>query len=328
MKLDIDRFSPRYIGDAAKLVAERYAAMRACVPALPERYENPAAFAQLLQRLDQRSVGAVALHKGSPVGFLVGFEIDSFRSFPTWFSPEWASGAAIGSSCRIYGILYQAMAEQWCRDGAVGHLVMQFPFDRDAFDGWTRLGFGMAAMDGVRALESDPDAMELESLRGGSGDKVVIRQATSLDQETIYGFIQGLHVHLASSPIYLRDLSFSSPEEVADKIDDGSKAVLIAEHGGEAAGYLEIGPASNDACTIIRDPGTASITGAFVRPRFREHSLGTKLLAQALSWASENGYARCAVDFETMNTPAHGFWTRYFDPVCMGMFRVLSLTAD
>jgi GNAT superfamily N-acetyltransferase len=80
-------------------------------------------------------------------------------------------------------------------------------------------------------------------------------------------------------------------------------------------GRLHIGPASDDASTIIRDPATASITGAYVLPDERGPGLMTALLDRALAWACAEGYARCAVDFEPMNPPARRFWLRHFAPV-------------
>ena len=327
MKPTIDRFEPWHIPSAAALVAERYAAMRRLIPALPSSYEDPERFASLLHKIDPRGTGTVAVDGGRLVGFVTGVKIDSFRSFPTWFSPEWANGALLGHSRAIYEPLYSRVAELWREEGSVGHLVLQFPFDEDAIDGWSRLGFGMAAVDGVRALDpdGDPDSDTSKPNIGTPRDDVVIRRATPIDCPAIYALIQDLEAHLAASPVYLRDLSFSTPEEVNEKLADRSQAVFVALCRGEAVGYLEIGPASNNASTIIRDPGTASITGAYTRPSFRRRNLGRKLLSCAVGWARDEGYVRCAVDFESMNAPAYGFWLRSFDPVCVGMFRVIAL---
>lgn len=326
MKLALERFDPAHVPDAAALVAERYAVMRMSIPSLPERYADPDVFASLLCKLDPRGVGIAALQGNRLAGFITAIKIDSFRGFPTWLSPEWANGAALGDSRVIYERLYTAAAERWRSGGegagAVGHLVLQFPFDRAAMDGWNRLGFGMVTVDGVRDLAFGPDPSRLSD--GSAQDNIVIRRAASGDREAIHGLIHDLEAHLAASPIYLVRGSFSSLREVADKLADRSQAVFVACCRGRAVGYLEIGPASADASTIIRDPGTASITGAFVQPSFRGRLLGKRLLSCAVSWAREEGYERCAVDFESMNTSAFAFWSRSFSPVCVGMMRVLN----
>ena len=327
MRPTIDRFEIRHIPSAAALVAERYAALRKLIPALPSSYEDPERFASLLHKIAPRGTGTVAVDGDRLVGFVTGVKIDSFRSFPTRFSPEWANGALLGHSRAIYESLYSRVAELWQGEGPVGHLVLQFPFDEDAIETWGRLGFGMAVGDGVRALDPDPD-LDSNSLKQDTDDlrgDIVIRRATSIDREAIHALIQGLEAHLVAPPIYLRDHSFSTLEQVDEKLADRSQAVFVALCDEEAVGYLEIGPASNNASTIIRDPGTASITGAYTCPSFRRRNLGRNLLACAVGWARDEGYVRCAVDFESMNIPGYAFWSRHFDLVCVGMFRVIAL---
>ena len=41
-------------------------------------------------------------------------------------------------------------------------------------------------------------------------------------------------------------------------------------------------------------------------------------------WARDEGYQRCSVDFETMNTLAAHFWPRHFRPVCYSLGRVVN----
>jgi hypothetical protein len=48
------------------------------------------------------------------------------------------------------------------------------------------------------------------------------------------------------------------------------------------------------------------------------------LLSVALEWASQQGYARCAVDFEVTNPPARRFWLRWFEPVVISLLRVVA----
>jgi GNAT superfamily N-acetyltransferase len=74
---------------------------------------------------------------------------------------------------------------------------------------------------------------------------------------------------------------------------------------------------------VIRDPGTASITGAFTLSERRGQGVATALLDAALAWARDRGYVRCAVDFESMNVEARRFWLRWFTPVVLTMARRL-----
>jgi GNAT superfamily N-acetyltransferase len=88
-----------------------------------------------------------------------------------------------------------------------------------------------------------------------------------------------------------------------------------------AAGFMKQGPASTEACTIIRDEGTSSIVGAYTREDARSQGVGVALLNRVVQWASEQRYARCAVDFEPMNVLAARFWMRHFRPVSYALVR-------
>ena len=96
-------------------------------------------------------------------------------------------------------------------------------------------------------------------------------------------------------------------------------ALWFACQGDEALGNLGNNPASQDACTIIRDPGTASIVKAYTLPAARGRGVGAALLNYALAWAGEQGYQRCSVDYEAANPPAAFggvISSRWFSPSC------------
>ena len=104
---------------------------------------------------------------------------------------------------------------------------------------------------------------------------------------------------------------------------DPAKVIWPAIEEGRPVAYLLIGPASEDASTIIYDEGTCSITGAYTRPDARGSGVATALLNRALSWARQEGYVRFAVDFEPMNPLARRFWLRTFTPVCYSFARAV-----
>jgi GNAT superfamily N-acetyltransferase len=104
-------------------------------------------------------------------------------------------------------------------------------------------------------------------------------------------------------------------------VGDPANALWLAFEGEEAVGCLKTGPASEDACAIIRDEGTTSIVGAFTREHARGRGIAAALLDRALEWARFEGYVRCAVDFEPMNVLAARFWLRHFQPVCYALVR-------
>lgn len=137
-----------------------------------------------------------------------------------------------------------------------------------------------------------------------------------------------LHEHTASSPVFLLH---DEPEAVdwwATQIADPKTAIWIAEENDAAVGYIIQGPAYDDACDIIVDSGTSSITGAYVIPEARGGGVAAGLLARAVEWAREQGYARLSVDFETANSEGARFWLSHFRPVVMSFARTVRANRD
>jgi GNAT superfamily N-acetyltransferase len=137
-----------------------------------------------------------------------------------------------------------------------------------------------------------------------------------------------LHAHLASSPTLL---PHGEPEDVGwwtARLSDPRVAIWIAETSRGTVGYLIQGLATDDACDLIVDPGTSSITGAYVLPEARRGGTATALLARAVKWAREQGYTRLSVDFETANVEGARFWLRHFRPVVVSFARTVRASQD
>jgi len=81
------------------------------------------------------------------------------------------------------------------------------------------------------------------------------------------------------------------------------------------------GPANDEACAIIQDEGTTSISGAYTAVHARGRGIGSALLQRVLAWGRAQGYLRCAVDFEPTNPPAARFWWQHFHLVSYTLMR-------
>jgi len=260
-----------------------------------------------------------AVVEGKLVGFLAGFPIPGFRGLPAVISPEYGNGMWLesGDPGYIWDAMYTALAPHWVADGRTVHLVVSFASDAEGIETWHMLGFGKACGDAVRGL--DPVRTPATNLE--------IRRAGVQDIEAFGRLESGLADHLGSTPTYLVGHEPSSRRVCLDLLSDAGYAVWLAFQNGEAIAYLLQGPASSNACTIIRDAGTSSITGAYTDPAARGTGVATVLLNRALAWAREQGYARCAVDFETMNPQARRFWLRHFTPITFALERHIDARA-
>jgi GNAT superfamily N-acetyltransferase len=251
-----------------------------------------------------KSPGVVALQGGRLVGFLSGLVIPELLGKHCAYSPEWANGVELKEGRRAYDEMYARLSAQWLADGCGMHAIT-LTNDRQSIECWQWLGFGFAGVDGIRAL--DP----VEGLTA----QVEVRQAGMEDVATVSSFVQALAQHMASAPIYwLHDVG-----DCREWLNDPAQAVWLAYDGQEAMGCMVIGPANPDACAIIQDTKTASITMAFTRESARNQGVAAALLNRSLEWARSQGYERCAVDFETMNFLASRFWCKWFEPVCYSL---------
>lgn len=308
--LDIVPLQAEHLADAAALVSRRYRALREAVPAMPPRYEDPQVVLPMLHHLAGSVPGVAALRGGQLVGFLSGYLLPSFRGQPAAYSPEWASGAEGADARRIYETMYTSLAARWVADGYLAHVIGTLAHDSELLEMWHWLGFGMLAADAARDLA--PPA--------GATAEAEIRRAGPRDAEVCASLSGALQRHLASSPTYLVTEGADS-SSCARWLADPAHALWLAYQDGEAVAYLRIETANEDACALIQDPGTASVTGAYTMPGVRGAGVGSALLDRALAWARAEGYVRCAVDFEPMNVLAARFWLRHFQPVCYALSR-------
>jgi GNAT superfamily N-acetyltransferase len=311
MRIDVLPWEENHLDGAAELVRDRSTALRREVPALPARYTELPILRSLLTELLRAGPGVAAIRGGRVVGFLAGWLIPSFRGKPTAFSPEWGNGAELDASRRIYEELYTHLSASWVTQGYYRHLVSMFANDGRGIDAWHWLGFGMAAADALRNL--DPIPVEETG--------VEIRRASVDDAEQFATLERALQRYLAGAPTFLFDAFDGDHEDCGAVLRDPRRAIWMAYDGAEPTGYVGLGPASDDASTIIRDAKTASISGAFTRESSRGRGIATALVNRALAWARAEGYERCAVDFEPMNPLAARFWPQYFEPVCYTSIR-------
>jgi GNAT superfamily N-acetyltransferase len=153
---------------------------------------------------------------------------------------------------------------------------------------------------------------------------MTVRRAGPSDASALLDLDGALRRHLEASPVFLR-LAAQAPREVhRRRLEDPASATFLAERDGAPVAFLRIGPSATDVAMIVRDPGTASVTGAYTRPEIRGLDVGSHLLASAVAWAAAEGYERWAVDHESANPEASRFWLRHATPVVISMSRRLA----
>jgi GNAT superfamily N-acetyltransferase len=307
-------FTHAHVLPAATLVAADAARLRLHVPALPVAWEDPGTVVGALSSLAERGAGLAAIDDGELIGFQVAMTIDG-RGGRWTYTPDVGHVAPPDPEGRLRTELYAELAEGWIRAACPEH-VISIPADDDvALATYARLGFG----DHVVDLVADLRPISTGALPEG----VFVRRAVARDASGIVDLEGGLRRHLEASPVFLR-LGTATPLEVhRRKLEDETAATFVAERDGQLVAYLRIGPCATDVAMLVRDAGTASVTGAFTRPELRRADVATHLLAEAVEWAHVNGYARWAVDHESANAEAGRFWARHATPFVRSLSRRL-----
>jgi len=307
MSLQITSLQQEHLEDAAALVSARYKTLRERMPLLPPRYEDAGTILSLLRSLTGEAAGVVALRGSRLVGFLSGFVLSSFLGKRSVYSPEWANGAELGESRRVYEEMYARLSARWVADGCFLHAVTMLKHDRAGIEGWQWLGFGLAAVDGVR---------ELKPVQGAAVE-VEVRQARVEDVAEVAALGEALERHLAAAPTFWPH----EPQDYEAWLRDPAHTLWLAYEGGEAVGCLGLEPGHTGGCDVVQDEQTITVASAFTQEEARGRGIATALLNRALEWAQAAGYVRCATDFEAMNVVAARFWMRWFEPVCYSLIR-------
>ena len=284
-------------GEAAQLLAERFARQCGAEPLLPEIDDFAA---QLPED------GHVATRGGEAVAYLGG-AIDEETRIARWL---FAGHAA--REPEALRDLFALQAEQF---GVTRFMLTVPASDPELVDVWFRLAFGCQAVWAVREVEP----AELVDF-GGS-----IRPATPADAEAIVGFDEVLYTHQASTP------SFSGLEtpprdkllqEVAEIWDDDSYIPFVAERDGRVAGM--VGLYRRPEGDLRVPANNIDLAFAATTDDVRGTGVGLALTAHAMSWAHEQGFASMTVDWRSVNLLSSRFWPRRgFRPQYLRLYRAV-----
>ena len=146
---------------------------------------------------------------------------------------------------------------------------------------------------------------------------IEVRRAGLQDARIVTDLGRALERHEAAAPTFwMHELG-----DFGETLGQPGNAAWLAFEGGQVLGFIALEPGEACECALLRDTGTVNISGAFTVEAMRGKGVAASLLDHALAWARSQGYERCAVDFESMNTLAARFWVRWFEPVSYSLVR-------
>lgn len=303
-----------HLSAAAEMAAAAHAQERACVPALPARTAEQ--YLPLFEKLWQRAPGAAAIdHDGNLAGYIIGAKVSNFKGTQNGIHvPEWANATVGSDRFSLIRSLYEFISAKWVDNGCFTHAITLYAHDEEALRTWFRSAFGMICGDGVR---------ELVPVQGSLAKDIVVRQARLDDIDLFLPLVHEHQRYYPTAPLFMPLFELDSRGFFEEWLQDPNHNLWLALEQGEPIGYFESSGAHPRASHLIMDPGTCSVCGAFVRPNIRKHGVGAALLSQVIDWAVENGYERCAVDFETHNIYGSRFWEKHFTAVACSVIRTV-----
>ena len=310
--MKIVAFKDEHIPAAARLAAANHARERAAVPCLPARQAEH--YLPLFHKYVAKFPGVAAMDKDDQlIGFIIGAKIPNFKGTQTGIHvPEWANAAVGTDRYSLIRYLYEYISAKWVENGCFAHAISLYAHDEIALNTWFRTSFGMICGDAMR---------ELVPVQGHVNKDIEVRRAT---EEDIDLFLPLAHEHsryYPTAPLFMPLLDLEDRAYYEEWLKRDHHNLWLALDRGEPIGYFQSSPSHPGARELIRDPGTCSVSSAFVRPGTRKGGVGATLLQHVVDWAKEHGYERCAVDYETHNIYGSRFWEKHFTPVTCSLIR-------
>jgi ribosomal protein S18 acetylase RimI-like enzyme len=314
--MEILPFDSAFLPQAAALFIEKFKRLRQAVNCIPVQLQETQPVADRLAYLVDHYPAVMALDNGQLVGYLAAWLIDHFRSAgrKAAYCPEWGHAVSPGQEPGVYRALYRLAADHWTASGCQVHAITLLADDQLAEKTWFWNGFGLIVVDAVRP------ALPLGISSSSSGFN--FRKATPREISILCALDDEHWRHYSRSPIFMPPRLGWNEDEVDAFLSHPHNSVWLALDGDYPAGFIRFSGVHEDSLAILEAESVISITGAYVRPAYRSQGIATHLLDSALQDYARQGFACCAVDFESANPEAAAFWPRYFEPVCYSLFRV------
>jgi ribosomal protein S18 acetylase RimI-like enzyme len=305
-RLEVVPFSDEHLDGAAALLAARHTRHREAEPLLPERYEEPSAAREEVERLwrAEGASGAAGLRDGRLVGYLVGAR----REQAAWGENTWveAGGHAVEEAEDVRD-LYGFAAARWVEEGNPRHWALVPAHDAAVLDAWWRVSFGQQHAHGIQEVPAQTEVRVPEGFE--------IREPREEEIEELIDVDLALPSHQLRSPVFgghgevTRD---DSRDEWLKTFAAGEEKILIGARDGRPVACWAFVPAeeSREHVGVTRPERAAFLGFASTLPEARGSGIGVALTGAGFAWAAEEGYETMLTDWRVTNLLASRFWPR------------------
>ncbi len=314
--MEILPFHPDYLQAAGRLFSAGLARLRRSVPETPDTLLDSARVCDNIARITAANGGLMALEHGELAGYMGWWLAEDFRGAGRKgaYVPEWAHAVrAEADAARIYRALYREAAGRWTAEGCEVHALTLLADDHAAERAWFWNGFGLLVVDGVRPtgpLEAAPRT------------DLTVRQATAADAAALTA-LDAEHVrHYVAPPVFMAPPAAEDAAAWEAFLARPRNNAWLALDGDTPTGFIRFAGSDYDGVELLSADTMIGINGAYVRPGYRGRHAAAATLDAGLRHYAALGFPACAVNFESFNPEAAGFWPRYFTPVCLSLMRM------
>lgn len=321
--ISIVPFSPEYLPQAARLLAQRHQRDRTLLPALSERFTDPAVTEQAIVGALQRKQanGFAALLDDQVVAYLIGdMVIDS-----TWGRASWvrAAGCAYAPAVGVEVVreLYAALGTHWVDYGIFAHFALMPVSDPVLLQAWFSLSFGIEQVHALVDLTTmDPT---LPSVPPG----LEMRKAGPADRHHLAAMSDVIWKTQVKAPVWGAMMPESQQEQAtgwAELVDEPDVTVWLALQAGQVVGCQGYWPAEQGTENLLIPASCIHLSVAGTREAARGQGIGTLLTHYGFAYARQAGYRYCEADWRSTNLLAARFWPRQgFQPLVYRLVRRL-----
>jgi GNAT superfamily N-acetyltransferase len=313
--LAVDDLDDTTVERAGALVAREQAAARQVRPELPAAFEDAGACAAALQWLrDSGYRGLVVADRGRTVAVMTA----KVRATPTGgryarLPPEgFAADPDLADPTGVLAAAFADLASPLIASGVLRFYLVHAALPRLS-EALSNLGFGRAGVYGIQPVATR---------RGSSG--VAVRPAGAGDLDAVARLALVEIQHRSAPPMFnpAQDLSLADLAAEHGALREAGAVHFLAGLGGLDVGLLTVELTS--PVPRLCPEGQPYIGPTATEPGARGRGVGRALVDAALTWASDHGYARISVDFETANPLSRPFWLNAgFRPAGYGVLRLI-----
>jgi GNAT superfamily N-acetyltransferase len=301
MDYQIKDFSAQYIPDAVDLFLQSYNREKEQNRLLPKAVITDPQLITASLYSNVKNPGVAAFSSNRLIGYMLSRRSFSFKNQKAAMVPEYGHSAVNEDRHELYKLMYMNLSTKWIQQHIHLHIVGHFAHDEEVNDTLFKLGFGAILCEKLRDLSPVPNNPDI-IVRTTSNPKLLVDLELKHRQ------------YYQKAPIFIKK---NTDHDVIR-----SDLMMHQEHGDVfliysvnsiPVGYFCIGPSTkNGEGFLLQETNTAQVKSAFITSSFRRKGIGTALLNETVTWASNNGFDRLFVEHETANYSGGKFWEKYF----------------